>query len=241
MRHNLIKNNNIRAQFVLFIFVFCLVLCPIDIIAENSAKKSQGPRAGKKTTLESKKKSAEKKSLLSKEYSENDFKPVLEEDSYMWLFFKTVIILSVIVGGFYYFFRFVTKRAGIHVLGEDVVQVLAMVPVGQNKYLQIVDLAGRVLVLGVSDNSINLVTEITEKEQIDRLRLQVPASLKTGPGAFQEYLTKSIGKVFDRSEKKGRNAQNFSGDSAGFDSGVDLQYLKKQKNRLKKMKGFDDE
>ena len=70
-------------------------------------------------------------------------------------------MIGLLVGGFYYFFRFVTRKVGIQMLGRDVVQVLSVVPIGQNKYLQVVDLAGRVLVLGVTDSNINFITEIT--------------------------------------------------------------------------------
>ena len=67
----------------------------------------------------------------------------MEEESSAWMFFKMLFVLGIFGGGFYYFYRFVTKKAGISVFGGEAVQVLSVVPIGQNKFLQLVDVAGQ--------------------------------------------------------------------------------------------------
>jgi flagellar protein FliO/FliZ len=168
--------------------------------------------------------------------------PRAEEESYVWLIFKTIFVIGVLVGGFYYFFRFVTKKVGIQVLGKDVVQILSIVPLGQNKFLQVVDLAGRVMVLGISDTSINLITEIKDKDEINRIRLLSSKSTPVEQEGFHEFIVKQIGKLADLTKKRRR------GTGAGvYESRQDLSesdrldYLKKQKERLKKLNGQDDE
>ncbi len=173
----------------------------------------------------------------------NDFLPYgnyqadeAEPESYVWLIFKTVFVIGLLVGGFYYFFRFVTRKTGLQVFGKDVIQVLSVVPLGQNKYLQVVDLAGRVMVLGVTDGAINLITEITGKEEIDRIRVMSSRPMEQERPTFQDFLGKQLGRFIRR--KPG----DVSGDGAGRGGEYDrLAYLKRQRDRLRKMNGEGDD
>lgn len=178
--------------------------------------------------------------VLSKDFTDEDFEPRLEEESAVWMFFKMIIILGLFGAGFYYFYRFVSRKTGVGIFGGDAIRVLSAVPLGQNKYLQVVDLAGKVLVIGVSDNAINLISEITDKDQIDRIRIM---STRTPPpgaagGGFQEQIMRQIGKFVERvqgARRKGRGSMESSGTPA------DIDYLRSQRSRLKNLNGYDDE
>ena len=67
----------------------------------------------------------------SKDSLYNYEKPTVEEESYGWLIFKTIIVLGALICGFYYFYKFVTKKTGMHIVGREVIKVLSIVPVGQ--------------------------------------------------------------------------------------------------------------
>lgn len=161
-----------------------------------------------------------------------------EPESYGWLIFKTIFVIGLLVGGFYYFFRFVTRKVGIQMLGRDVVQVLSVVPIGQNKYLQVVDLAGRVLVLGVTDSNINFITEIQEKDEIDRIRLMSTRPVAHEAAPFQEFLAKQLGKIIG---KKDAGAVVEAHEPRPFGDTDRLDYLKRQRERLRKINGSDNE
>ena len=165
---------------------------------------------------------------------ENYNRPAEEPESYGWLIFKTIFIIGLLLGGFYYFFHFVTRKAGLQVLGQDVIQVLSVAPLGQNKFLQVVDLAGRVIVLGVTDNNINIITEIKEKDEIDRIRLLSSRSMPASAGGFQDFITKQVGKIFGREEPDVQETPVYH-DST--DSESRLGYLQRQKDRLRRMNG----
>ncbi len=206
-----------------------------------AAEKSDDPTKKK----EDPPKDAKEKAAADKGTIYDYEKPTAEEESYAWLIFKTLFILGLLVGGFYYFFRFVTKKAGVHVLGRDVVHVLSVVPLAQNKFLQVVDLAGRIIVLGVSDNNINIITEITDRDEIDRIRLLSSKSSPVSENNFQDFLVKQLGSIgqlgrfFRRSAGGGRDGDTGYG---GHDHDVDrLDYLRRQRERLKNLNGKDHE
>ena len=260
------KRNGARMAGFLLLVLFLITLADVALLAEKK-KKVQSPGAVKvektadpadklkknektgtegnaEPTVEEKQPLVKEEpgipGITDKEYTEDDFKPKAEEESYAWMIIKTILILGILVGAFYYFFQFVTKKAGINIQGEDVVRILSVVPVGQNKYIQVVDLAGKILVLGIADSGINLITEITSKEEMDRIRLLGSRSKPVPEGGFQEYIKTQIGRVIEKINDKYEH--NTTTDTMlGGDSGVDLDYLKRQKKRLKHLNGNGDE
>jgi len=101
----------------------------------------------------------------------------------------------------------------------------------------VVDIAGKVYVLGVSDNNINLITEIKEKDDVDRIRLLSSKSTPAKPGGFQDYLSTQLGKVLTRMKNpKGGISQHYSyNQEHTSNDNVLLTY----KQRLKKLNGDD--
>ncbi len=237
-------SSTFRSYIIKFLIIFSifLVLCPIYTVAETNEDKKTTTTKSVDARNTGKEKSAGKDGKASEEdASLYDYEePTVEEESYAWLIIKTIIVLAALVGGFYYFFKFVTKKTGISTLGEDVIKVLSIVPVGQNKYLQVVDVAGRILVLGVSDANINLVTEITDRDEIDRIRLLSSKSSPVQPGGFQQYISKQLTKFINKSFKKSpaEGEFRFNAEKGETDR---MDYLKKQRDRLKGLNGQNDE
>ena len=175
-------------------------------------------------------------------YEESDFRPGATEGSYAWDIIKLLIILGLMVGGFYYFFKFVTKKTSLNADGDEIINTLAVVPAGQNKNIQVIDVAGKLLILGVADGGINLITEITNKDEIERIRLMASRS-RPAAGSFSDFLKSKINTHVGKAvEKLGRKR---SGGSAFTDSGEwksGDNYLEKQNNRLRDLykRGSDE-
>lgn len=241
MRHNT-KNNKMLLKGIYVIFIAVFVFSISGALAKPAEKKKPSPE--KKTEDQVQQVQGgngdDAGGITEKDYTENDFKPQVEEESYAWLVFKTMMILGLLIGGFYFFFRYVTKKTGMQLLGQNVVNVLSVVPIGQNKYLQIVDLAGKMLVLGISENNINLITEITNKDEISRIQIQSQKNPPPGSGGFQDYLSRHVGRIFDKltditNRKKGSGGSSFYESGQGFDNLIEHQ------ERLKKLNGYDKE
>jgi flagellar biogenesis protein FliO len=133
--------------------------------------------------------------------------PEVEEPSYIWLVFKALFVLAIFGGGFYLFFKFINQKMGMPGVGRDVVRILASTPLGQNKFVQIVDIAGRVLVLGITEGNVSLITEITEKDQVDRVRLLSSKSTPVQDVTFTQFLADQFGSVTAVFQKNKRRNQ----------------------------------
>lgn len=242
-----------------FLLCLILILCPIAMsYRQNTMLYAKENRTVKAVKSEKESTKIEKKNAVAEvpeshteavvsetekketepqkgDYLYNYEQPQVEEESYVWLIFKTIFVMGVLIAGFYYFFKFITQKVAITAIGQEVITVLSVVPLGQNKFLQVVDIAGRVYVLGVSDNNINLITEIKDKDDIDRIRLLSSKSTPPKQGGFQEYLSTQLGKVLDKMKHQGRTSQRFHGEETTVHDDVLLAY----RRRLKKLNGDD--
>jgi flagellar biosynthetic protein FliO len=91
--------------------------------------------------------------------------------SMLGLFVKTALVLGIIVVTIYFGLRFFFRRVGFSEEGSGLINVMGSAHLAPNKYIQLVEVGERLLILGVSDNGINLLTEINDKESIDSLKM----------------------------------------------------------------------
>ncbi len=96
---------------------------------------------------------------------------------------RVVFILGLLCLALYYILKYVSKsrEGSLPVRGE--MNVLSSLMLGPNKQLQIVEVSGRLLVLGVADNGINLITEISDAEVKHRI-LQKKENFQPPEGGF---------------------------------------------------------
>ena len=64
----------------------------------------------------------------------------------------------------------IQKKAGFG--GNVFGKVLGILPLDNRRMIYLVDVMGKVLILGVTDSNINMLGEVTDKDTLDALRLQ---------------------------------------------------------------------
>jgi flagellar protein FliO/FliZ len=113
--------------------------------------------------------------------------------AFVKMFVALLVVLGLVVG-LALLLRRVSAR--LQTLGGGVVSVLAQVPLGPSQFLTVVDIGGEILVLGVTEHSVNALTEIQDPAVIERLRREGPAVRRPGallPGvpSFRQWLQKA--------------------------------------------------
>lgn len=106
-----------------------------------------------------------------------------------WLIIKVVLYL-VFIGIFIFFIRWVLKRKG-KILDDEIIQVIGIKTIAPGKYIQIVEIIDRILILGVGEN-INILCEIKDKGEIDLIKTEISklTGRKNPHFSFPEYLFK---------------------------------------------------
>ncbi|MDI6785741.1 MAG: flagellar biosynthetic protein FliO [bacterium] len=138
--------------------------------------------------------------------------------------FKTIFALGIIGLAIFLVIRLFVKTPK-NIMGRDqrgVINLLGSTALAPNKYLQLIEVAQKVLLLGVTENNISILTEIKDKEQIDLIKTYQSKALGKEGFPFGFYLNKMLKKL------KGEENQ------VSFKDRVD--FIEKQKNRLKNMK-----
>lgn len=95
--------------------------------------------------------------------------------------FSLLLVFAVVVVLAYWATRFVGGQISAGNLNNS--KILDQLPVSPKHSVCVVDMAGRVFVIGIADHSVNLLAEITDEEEIDRLRRQSLARPLVG-GSF---------------------------------------------------------
>jgi flagellar protein FliO/FliZ len=85
------------------------------------------------------------------------------------MFYTLAMVLALMFFIFYVFKKVVLKNSALGG-NERLIKVLSSGYLGPKKTVTVVDVAGEVLVLGISDGNISLLTQIHDDERIEKLR-----------------------------------------------------------------------
>ena len=131
----------------------------------------------------------------------------------------TIYLLSLILK------RYLKKRG---MIGEPS-NVLLSQTIGNGKFLQVVFVAGKYLVLGVTNDNISIITEVTDPKEIDRLEI-ISNTRKAEEGDdFIDISSRFLKNFFTKKEPE--KEFNYENDSINF--------YEEQKKRAARLKDDD--
>ncbi|MCB1146191.1 MAG: flagellar biosynthetic protein FliO [Leptospiraceae bacterium] len=115
-----------------------------------------------------------------------------EPVSWGWQILRTLFTLAFLLAIFYLFYRFYLFRKTLPAANSSTFKILQEFPLQPGRMLQLVDMKSRILVLGLSDSNIQLITEIKDRDSIEQIRLDCEKDgLDIKPDFFME-LTRTI-------------------------------------------------
>jgi flagellar protein FliO/FliZ len=148
----------------------------------------------------------------------------------VWDFLRMVLVLAVVVALIYGIFHFIKKAGGPRDDGVRFIRVLETRPLAGNRHLHLVEVGNEVLLVGSAENGVSLVSEVADKETRDGIRLAA-SQANSRTGNFADALKGFFGKGRRGSLPPGEeSASSAEGGSAGS-----LAFMKRQKDRLKKL------
>ncbi|MBQ0051574.1 MAG: flagellar biosynthetic protein FliO [Treponema sp.] len=196
-----------------FALVLSVFICSSFVYGQTSQSASQN------TSVENSA-SASENSTQSPYWSVSEPANQVQSPSTFGLFVKMVFSLLIVIGLVYLFIRILRKNSGVVDSDDSFLRKVAHLSIGAGKSVQIVTLLDKAYVIGVSDNSINLISEIGDKELVDSLNLMADKNQnRTKPRSFSDVLD-----IFISSGSKTKNA--FSDKATFTDS------LRRQRERF---------
>ena len=89
-----------------------------------------------------------------------------------WDFVRMLIILAAVVGAIYLLFWILRKSSGRKIAENELIRVLGSRSLPGNRSLHLVEVGTSVYLIGSSDGGVELISEITDKESLDSVRLK---------------------------------------------------------------------
>ncbi|HMZ35130.1 MAG TPA: flagellar biosynthetic protein FliO [Leptospiraceae bacterium] len=115
--------------------------------------------------------------------------PDEDKPSFVGTLFRVLLMFVLMTGVFYGVMRYLKSRSIGGSMGE-LATTLGSVALAPGKHLQVIDLAGKILVLGVSDAGVQLVTAVDDARTADRIRIwhQSKPTLPKPENLIQKWL-----------------------------------------------------
>lgn len=109
-----------------------------------------------------------------------------------WDFLRMVLILGFVILCIYALFYFL-KKASIQKFDEnDLMNVISSKGITTGKALHIVEIGNQIIVVGTADNSVSMLTEITDKETLDKIQLYKGEKKRPIENSFFNYFTNNF-------------------------------------------------
>ncbi len=133
--------------------------------------------------------------------------------------FRTIFVLVLVLGAIYAVLLIIKKFSVSTIDGSSLIKVVGSKAIMKDSAVHLLEVGNQVFLVGSGSNSINLISEITDKETIDNIRLNLPKENKVKKGSFSSLVSGYLGNANrKKTEEKIRQSETF---------------LRNQKNRLK--------
>jgi flagellar protein FliO/FliZ len=176
-----------KFYFKIFILLFLFFIFPLNIFsqdANNNLKQEQSVSQESDITLDT----PESEVALNFDNNETQFEPVSSVSGF-WIFIRMIFVLIIIVGIIYFIFRLIKKSAEPGKDEDPFLRKVSSITLSPGKSVQVVTLLDKAYILGVGDDSINLIDQVNDLELINAMNLYADKSSENiKPKNFQEIL-----------------------------------------------------
>lgn len=205
----------------IFLFLFCFLFIFFYCYSQDSSNSSSVDNSENTFSLSA----PESESSLSFNDSEENIQQSSSKVKSFFLFLRMIIVLIIVVACIYGVMWFMKKSIKTNPNNTDpFLRRVSTVDISVGKSVQVVTLLDHAYIIGVSDNSINLIDEVKDKELINAMNLYAdehqnvkkPQSFSDVLDIFMPNGPKDKSGVFSESQTK------------------ISELLKKQRNRINK-------
>jgi flagellar biosynthetic protein FliO len=106
-----------------------------------------------------------------------------------WDFVRMLLILAAVVGVIYLLFWLLRRGSGKKIQENDLIRVLGSRSLAGNRALHLVEVGKSVYLVGASDGGVELISEITDKESLDSVRLKAAEENPSARRNFPQILS----------------------------------------------------
>jgi flagellar protein FliO/FliZ len=115
-------------------------------------------------------------------------KPVKAPSS-IWILLRVVIVLAIVCAAIYGVVWLLKKTTVVNAANDPYLKSVSSITLAPNKTVQVVTIGSKAYLIGVTDQNINLIDEITDTELIDAMNLESDRKASAPPASFASVLS----------------------------------------------------
>lgn len=136
---------------------------------------------------------------------------------------RLIVVLILLCVACYFFIRFLKKSQRAPYASDPFLKMTAFLSLGQEKSVTVVTIGGRAFLLGIADNSVSLIAEITDTELIDQMNLTSGITSQS-----QKSFVEALSELIPKFRQKGESPFSSAEETADF--------IRKRRSSLKKIR-----
>jgi flagellar protein FliO/FliZ len=209
-----------KAICIVFVLSISQISVFADEIAQNSSSENQTEQASKFQSVPQNSQGPSESQGWN--WNSGDYEQTPQPSSTFGLFVKMVLSLAVVLGLAYLAMRILRRGAKIRTSADPFLRHVSHLPLSSNRSVDVVTILNHAYIIGVSDNSVNLIGQIEDEELVNSMNLYADKTDNSKrPRSFDDILS-----IF-MPGGSGKN-QNVYGSSAQNAA----ESLERQRNRL---------
>lgn len=207
---------------VCIVFMLSISQIPVfaDEIAQNSSSENQTEQASKLQSVPQNSQGSSESQGWN--WNSGDYEQTPQPSSTFGLFVKMVLSLAVVLGLAYLAMRILRRGAKIRTSADPFLRHVSHLPLSSNRSVDVVTILNHAYIIGVSDNSVNLIGQIEDEELVNSMNLYADKTDNSKrPRSFDDILSIFMPGGSDKNQNVyGSSAQNAA------------ESLERQRNRL---------
>ncbi len=166
-----------------------------------------------------------------------------DSESGIWVLLRIVIVLALVCAAIYGVVYLLKRSTRINVANDPYLKSVAQLVLAPNKALHVVTIGAKAFIVGVTDQSINPIGEIDDRELIDAMNLSSARNEAAVPASFAAILSNFLpAQSRARKQVSGEGAGESSGTGARMpESGIEgaesaagtAEFIRRQRERLR--------
>jgi len=131
---------------------------------------------------------------------------------------KTVVVLLLVIGAIYVVMYILRRFSTSSIDGSSLIKVVGSKGLMKDSAVHLLEVGNQVFLVGTGNSSVNLITEITDQETIDNIRLNLSRG-NNQSSSFAQRISENLG--IGRSKKANKQIDKAEG------------FIRSQRDRLK--------
>ena len=106
---------------------------------------------------------------------------------------RTILVLLLVIAAIYAVLYLLRKFSTSSIDGSSLIKIVGSKGLMKDSAVHLLEIGNQVFLVGTGNSSVNLISEITDQETIDNIRLNLSSGSPVSKGTFSQRIAEYIG------------------------------------------------